>query len=231
MCRLRYSVNVQLLVLVFYDVIKFQIIYYNVRFLYKYVEDVKRDVFFKNVNIFVFFEIRLIEIDIFVLYEIDGYNLYRYDEKKDDINDRFYYGFVVYYKYFMIFKNLVFFGVDIVFGNLFYKNRKIILCFLYCLLKIFVMYIFKKVFEKLLKECDYFQIFIIIMGDFNYSVEILSDFVYKKYLLRQIINERIINYNLLIDYIYINLYFESIFKWGVLEFYYLDYKLIYIDLL
>lgn len=42
----------------------------------------------------------------------------------------------------------------------------------------------KKIFEKLSKECDYFQIFTIILGDFNYSVETLSDFVYKKYMLR-----------------------------------------------
>lgn len=50
------------------------------------------------------------------------------------------------------------------------------------------------------------------MGDFNYSVETLSDFVYKKYLLRQIVNESTTNYNSLIDHIYTNLHPESISK-------------------
>lgn len=231
MCRLRHSANVQLSVPVFYDVTKFQIIYHNVRSLHKHVEDVKRDVLFKNANILAFSETRLTETYISALYEIDGYNLHRYDGKKDDINDRPYHGLAVYYKHSMTFKNLAFFGVDIVLGNLLYKNRKIILCFLYCSPKISAMHIFKKVFEKLSKECDYFQIPTIIMGDFNYSVETLSDFVYKKYLLRQIINERTTNYNSLIDHIYTNLHPESISKWGVLESYYSDHKPIYIDLL
>lgn len=69
------------------------------------------------------------------------------------------------------------------------------------------------------------------MGDFNYSVETLSDFVYKKYLLRQIVNESTTNYNSLIDHIYTNLHPESISKLGTLESYYSDHKPIYIDLL
>lgn len=66
----------------FYNVTKFQIIYHNVRSLHKHVEDVKRDVLFKNANILAFSETRLTETDISALYEIDGYNLHRYDEKK-----------------------------------------------------------------------------------------------------------------------------------------------------
>lgn len=59
MCRLRHSANVQLSVPVFYDVTKFQVIYHNVRSLHKHVEDVKRDVLFKNANILAFSETRL----------------------------------------------------------------------------------------------------------------------------------------------------------------------------
>lgn len=66
--------------------------------------------------------------------------------KKDDINNRPY----VCYKHSMTFKNLAFFWVDIVLGNLLFKNKKKN-NFIYCSLKISAMYIFKKVFEKLSK--------------------------------------------------------------------------------
>lgn len=48
-------------------------------------------------------------------------------KKKDDINDRPYHGLKVYYKHSMTFKILAFFGLEIVLGNLLYKNRKMIL--------------------------------------------------------------------------------------------------------
>lgn len=87
------------------------------------------------------------------------------------------------------------------------------------------MYIFKKVFEKL---CDYVQIPTIIMGDFNYSLESLSEFVYKKYLWRKIKTsaQQLINRPK-----YTNLHPKSISKWRILKSFYSDHKPIYIDLL
>lgn len=92
--------------------------------------------------------------------------------KKDDINNRPY----VCYKHSMTFKNLAFFWVDIVLGNLLFKNKKKII--LYIVHWKFLQCTFSKKYSKNYQKCDYVQIPTIIMGDFNYSLETLSEFVY-----------------------------------------------------
>lgn len=146
------NADYELSVPVFYDVTKYQIIYLNVRSLHKHVEDVKKYVLFKNANILAFSLTRLSETDISALYETDRYNLYRYDEKKDDINDRPYHGLAVCYKHSMTFKNLTFFLIDIVLGNLLFKNKNKNFMFYILLTENFCNVHFQKSIRKTIKS-------------------------------------------------------------------------------
>lgn len=113
----------------------FKIVYYNIRFLYKYFVDFKSDFILKDVDILGLFEIRLKKCESLVLYKIFGYELFRCDGKGCNVEERLYYGIVVYYKFIMFFESLLNFGVEVVCGNIVYNDNFICLCFFYCFLK------------------------------------------------------------------------------------------------
>lgn len=54
----------------------FKIVYYNIRFLYKYFVDFKSDFILKDVDILGLFEICLKKCESLVLYKIFGYELF-----------------------------------------------------------------------------------------------------------------------------------------------------------
>lgn len=65
------------------------------------------------------------------------------------IDNRLYFGIVVYYMLVICYDNMNYFGMEIVVDNLKIVYIDIFLCYVYCFLKKVVFYLYKKVFEKL----------------------------------------------------------------------------------
>ena len=61
--------------------ISFKICYLNARSLHKHIDDVRHDLNFKNTDINIFSETRFISSDNDIMYNIDGYNLFRNDSQ------------------------------------------------------------------------------------------------------------------------------------------------------
>ena len=59
--------------------VSFKLCYLNARSLHKHIDDVRHDLNFTNTDINIFSETRFSRTDNDIMYDIDGYNLFRND--------------------------------------------------------------------------------------------------------------------------------------------------------
>jgi exonuclease III len=235
MCRLRCHAQADLSVRMLYFESGYKIVYHNTRSLHKHIDDLRSDFLIKSANILGLSETRLKKDELSSVYSLLDYKMHRSDDKFNTAEERPCHGIAVYHKNSsLFFENVNLFGVDLVFGNILYKENLINLCFVYCPPKNATVQILKKVFDKLHTKFNKFQTPIIIMGDFNINLHQNEKFVNnvdQKYGLKQYIKTCTTDYGTLIDHLYTNIDAGKIISVGTLESYYSDHKPIYINIL
>ena len=201
-----------------------KVLYLNIRPLHAHFLDLKHDQCCLQADIIAIAETRLTQADTDTLYELDGYNLYRFDyESGAALQHRPSKYPLRHMNRLTIQKDIQVFSCSFNSGNL-----AVQLAFLYVPPKYHSLANQKIIFDGIISSLhDISDIMTIICGDFNHDLfldKTVEDYVLKSYNIKQVIDEVTTDYGTLLDHMYTNIPTEDILCVGALETYYSDHK-------